>query len=228
MVISGSTRPLPPPVPVTVNESQVSDPFSLGAIFQRSPQPEESSVSASSSVSEPAPGEPLPAESERVLEELSSETGGEGDEAEFVSAGASGGVASFIPSINFKPELVKKYLNALFTRLADGFDSAHWLLTEDEADLLAGPTAELLGGAWSKLSQYLPEMLVSFPGATAFIFAAGVVIGPKIAQQMAISKVKKRGLPVKPRSEEGPQPVPPRPKPEPTSAPVGTIKGAQV
>ncbi len=121
-----------------------------------------------------------------------------------------------MPSITFQAEQVRRVLVEGFDWLADRFDSDHWKLTDNQADMLAGPTSALLGGVWSKLAAHLPDMLVAMPGATAFVFAASVVIVPKVGQQMAISRERKR-------DGRAPQPQMHRPVQRPDGHAVGPI-----
>lgn len=127
-------------------------------------------------------------------------------------------LSDMIPAITFNPAKVRAYLEEGFDWLAEKFDSGHWRLTEKQADMLAEPTAELLGGVWTKVAEYLPELLTSTPGATAFVFACAFVLGPKIGQQVAISRQKKTAQ--APRASVAPIR---EQRPYPQGAPVGPI-----
>lgn len=184
------------------------DPFNLAAEFQSLPDGATPSA-VSSNLTEPKPGEPLSAEAEAALRDL---PGAVGDEPEADGGEPGEDPASLMPSISFSEVKTRKYLVETFDWLAERFDSGHWKLTENQADMLAGPTAELLGGVWTKLSVILPDALVSVPGATAFLLAASWVVVPKAAQQMAISKARRAGQNTQPR-RPGPVAVPRRPAP---------------
>jgi hypothetical protein len=130
------------------------------------------------------------------------------------------GIGSFMAAIAFEEEDVRDTLGEVFEWLADKFDSDHWELTERQARMLGRPTAQLLNSVWAKLQSKLPDILARWcdetPGATAFIIACGIVVGPKVAKQVTLSRAKKKAVPmVKPPSSHGqPQPVP-----KPPSAP---------
>jgi len=117
-----------------------------------------------------------------------------------------------IPDINFDPVKVQRVLEEIFDWLAERFDSAHWKLTERQADMLGEPTAQLLTGVWQKLSLYLPDVLTVTPGATAFLFACTFVVGPKLAQQMAITRSRRQGAAQPQRKSASPGPVPVQPR----------------
>lgn len=196
------STPLPPPVEVPgVPLANSSDPFQLGPMFQSDL---DGPPSAISSTSEPKPGEPLPPESEAML---AGEEGGPGGAAD-VSAPAS----DLVPTIAFSTAKTEKVLVEIFDWLAERFESDHWKLSDNQASMLGEPTAQLLGGVWTKLSEKLPDILTSTPGATAFLFACTVVVVPKAAQQVAVSRARRQGnSPAGPaKSARGPVPVQPR------------------
>ena len=176
--------------------------------------------------SEPKPGEPLSPEAERILSGVPNSIGDESGEQEVDgSAGASenaDALAGLMPEIDFDPREVQDVLEEAFDWMADRFDSAHWKLTERQSRMLGKPTAQLLSSLYMKLSNYLPIILAdwcdSTPGLMAFILASGVVVGPKIAQQYAVSRERRRMGPKKVQSASArPQTVPPRPQ----NGPVG-------
>jgi len=76
---------------------------------------------------------------------------------------------------------------------------------------------------WVKMQNYLPDVLGRWceetPGATAFILAAGLVIGPKVSMQIKISRERKRNRPaIRPtQSESGPVAVE-KPKDKPAQS----------
>lgn len=160
--------------------------------------------SAISSTSEPEPGEPLPPESEAMLAGEADDPGGP---AEVSAAGPD-----LVPTIAFSIAKTEKVLVEIFDWLADRFESDHWKLTDNQVSMLGEPTAQLLGGVWTKLAEKLPDMLVSTPGATAFLFACTVVVVPKAAQQVAVSRARRQGnSPAAPgKPARGPVPVQPR------------------
>jgi hypothetical protein len=218
-----STKPLPPPVPVPATPPDPG-PLGMGAIFQQN-QPEEESADsfASSSISEPKPGEPLGEDSERMLRSVPASID---DDDEVADQGASPAAspaapAVLLPSGIFSEDKTRKFLEEAFHWLADRFDSAHWELTENQSDLLAGPCAQLFSSVWAKLIERLPEWLAGTPGAADLMFAATIVIGPKIAMQMTITR-ERRARPKVNRPANGPQPVAARSQP----GPVGPIDTA--
>jgi len=130
-------------------------------------------------------------------------------------------IAALMPDITFDPVKVRRYLIEIFDWAAVKFDSAHWKLTETQSDMLAEPTAQLLGGIWTNLSKFLPDILTSTPGATAFMLACSFVVAPKVAQQMAISRMRRQGFNHQRKKPAGPVAVPHRTEP----GPVGPIAG---
>lgn len=219
----GKSAPLPPPVPVEAAAPPSSDPFNLEAEFQSGAASADFSASSSTST-EPRPGEPLTAEAEAQLADLPA-IGGEADDPGG-PADVPGADPALIKPIAFNEAKVRKYLVETFDWLADRFDSEHWCLTDNQAEMLAGPTAELLGGVWTKISVILPDALANFPGATAFLVAFSFVVVPKAAQQMAISRARKSGKKVAemPRRPVGVPHRGPAPPPEPPPAP-GSASG---
>lgn len=161
--------------------------------------------SPNSSISEPEPGEPLSAESEKLL---AGET--EDDAPEDGGVAAASAPVVLMPPILFSAEKTEKVLVEIFDWLAERFDSEHWKLTENQASMLGGPTAELLGGVWTKLAEKLPDILVNTPGAATFLLAVTVVVVPKTAQQIALSRARKQGREPKKPQPRGPVSVPNR------------------
>lgn len=148
-----------------------------------------------------------------------------GDSHGAPASGADGdaaAAAALVPRINFDPEKVRPYLEKIFEFLAARFGSDHWKLDQTESDMLAGPTAELLGGVWTKLLAFLPDAITTVPGLAGFIFAAAVVVGPKIGKQATIRRTYRRGEPAPDFvHSNGPRPVPPRPKADPVDPATG-------
>lgn len=201
-----------------------SDPFSLGPVFQG--EADGSALSPNSSISEPEPGEPLSDESEKLLAGETEDAAPEND-----SDAAPAAPVILMPPILFSAEKTEAVLVEIFDWLADRFDSEHWKLTENQAAMLGEPTAQLLGGVWTKLAERLPDILVNTPGAAAFLLAVTVVVVPKTAQQIAISRARKQGR--APQKQQQPRPVAvpnrrPAPRTEfnPADAPVPDAGGA--
>ena len=223
------------PVESVAQETGQSDPYSLGPILANN-NPESVAAygaqSPISSVSEPAPGEPLNVESERLLSDIPQTIGDQGGAAETLneeeSAAALGALAGMDPAflqglISFDESDVRAALEEGFDFLAERFDSGHWKLTERQSRMLGRPTAQLLSTLWTKLSFLLPDQLAkwcaSTPGLAGFVLTSAIVIGPKVAQQWSVSR-QRRSLPEQPkRNTPGPVPVAPRPQ----AGPVGAI-----
>jgi hypothetical protein len=242
-----SEAPLPPPVPVSsAAEQPVQNDqglFGLRAILGGKSSSQNADASAAPSpissvserVSEPEPGEPLDPDAERLLKDLPRAVGAEingvpaNDEE---TAAALGAVAALDPAflqslISFDEEDVRGVLEEGFDFLAERFDSAHWKLTERQSRMLGRPTAQLLTSVWMKLSYMLPAGLAEWcsktPGLAAFVLTSSIVIGPKVAQQLAVSR--QRSAAPKQVLRNGPVPVVPRG----ATGPVGPIdtSGAQ-
>lgn len=232
-----SEKPLPPPVPVSSAAQQPaqSDPYGLGTILgNNSSDPQNAEAyaahSQTSSDSEPEPGEPLPADSEKLLQDVQETIGGVHVAGEKLddeeSAAAIGALAGMDPAflqglISFDESDVRGVLEEGFDFLADRFDSAHWKLTERQSRMLGKPTAQLLTSVWTKLSYILPaglaEWCASTPGLAAFVLTSTIVLGPKIAQQLAVSR--QRGAAPKQAIRNAPVPLVPRG----AAGPVGPI-----
>lgn len=225
------TKPLPPPVPVESSqpESGETDPFQLSGMFQPSPSPEGSKASsATSSETEPRPGQPLGPEAEELLSQIAAADDDDGTEDEGPKDAAAMAAPAAPSSIVFKPERVRAVLGDSFDWLAEKFDSDHWRLTDNQADMLAEPTAQLLGSAWTHVQRMLPLWLERWsqetPGLMDFVLAFSFVVGPKAAQQFALSRERRRNPKPKqrraePRQGAGPQPVPAPEKPAPAAPP---------
>jgi hypothetical protein len=219
----GSERPLPPPVPVqsAAPQSNPSDPFNLGPILGSSHQSEAAFEPSSpiSSASEPKPGEALPPDAERLVSDVPETIGDQGrpaarlaDPQDATAAAAVGAISpEFLQGlIGFEERDVRNVLEEGFDFLADRFNSEHWKLTEKQSQMLGGPTAQLLSSVWTKLSYLLPDQIarwcVSTPGLAGFVIVSSVVIGPKVMQQLTISRQKK-SAPAPQRPATGPVPV---------------------
>lgn len=119
----------------------------------------------------------------------------EGPEAELTSED----VRELMAQVAFEEQDVRDLLAELFDWLADRFDSDHWKLTERQMRILGGPSFRLANVLWKRLEERLPDILIgwceSTPGAAALIMACGIVVGPKIAKQVRLSRGGKRAQP---------------------------------
>ena len=182
--------------------------------------PESSEPSESSSTSEP-----LSPESERILASVPETIGGEaGESGAPVDAPAEDPIAALMAQVAFEPQDVQDTLAEMFDWLAERFESDHWRLTDRQARMLGRPAAQLLNSIWTKLQAYIPDILSKWcettPGATALILAAGIVITPKVMQQVSISRERAK---VKPRVPAPQSPAPPQPQQRPTQPGVPKI-----
>lgn len=209
-------RPLPPPVEP---QQQSPDPFRLAATFG---QGHASAPFGSSSISEPAPGAPLSPEQERTLREGFDAIGVEDHAPDPAAPGpvSSDGaaVADMLPEITFDPSDVQDVLRESFHWVAERFDSAHWELTESQARMLGKPTAQLLSTLYSRLPDFIIRWCDSTPGLAGLCVTGAIVIGPKVAQQVAISR-ERRKTPKPVNRPPQTVPIPRRPPP----GPVGEI-----
>ena len=169
------------------------------------------------SSTEPQPGEPLSPEAEALLAGEADDPGGPAD------LSASAGAVDLVPSIIFSTQKTEAVLVEIFDWLAGVFDSEHWKLSANQVSMLGEPTAQLLGGVWSKLSEKLPDILTQTPGATAFLLACTIVVVPKAAQQVAVSRARRQGRPAPRRAGGGPAPVQPIRPSDPDAVP--TVAG---
>ena len=147
---------------------------------------------------EPRPGEPLSEEQERVLHAVPESINEEPDADELIVEEAADpeAIRALIPSITFNEQEVREVLEESFDWLAEKFDSAHWKLTERQSRMIGKPTAQLLGFVWSRVSDLLPDILARWcnatPGLLDFLMVSGLIVGPKVRQQVAISRSRKR------------------------------------
>lgn len=208
-------RPLPPPIEPG-DGSQ--DPFQLASTFD---QAQASQPSASSSTSEPKPGEPLSEKAEQRLREgfdkigvedaAPSETPVSDRDAEAVPADG------ILPDITFDVENVGNVLRKGFHWIAARCESAHWELDESEVSMLAKPTAQVLSHFYAKLPDFLTRWCDTTPGLGALVVMSAIVIGPKVVHQQSLSRERRS----KPARAQQPQAVPRRPQ---TAGPVGEIR----
>lgn len=205
-----ASSPLPPPLEVPGISPASQDPYNLASAFSGA---DGAALSPTSSTSEPKPGEPLSAEAEELLSGIGGdvEPDDEGGPAELPAETG----ADLLPPILFSTEKTEAVLIEIFDWAAERFDSDHWKLTGNQVRMLGEPTAQLLGGVWTRLAEKLPDILISTPGAAAFLLACTIVIVPKAAQQVAISRARRQGkAPVPPRrAASGPVPMPPSRRP---------------
>jgi hypothetical protein len=109
-------------------------------------------------------------------------------------------IAALMAQVAFEPQDVQDVLAECFDWLSERFESEHWRLTDRQARMLGRPTAQLLNSLWARLGNYLPDILSRWceetPGAMAFLMAAGMVVAPKVMQQVSISRERKEKKPM--------------------------------
>ncbi len=212
-------KPLPPPVEI---QQPGRDPFRLAATFQQSGAASDHQ-SGSSSISEPKPGQPLSEEQEQILGEAFDEIGvaqpALGSQEPTSTGGEGATAAAMLPDITFDPEQVEDVLGEAFHWIAEKFDSAHWELTEKQSRMLGRPTAQLLTTLYSRLPEFLLRWCDATPGLAGMVITGAIVVGPKVAQQVAISRERRKAM--KPKAQ--PQAVPRKAQ----AGPVGPIIEAQ-
>ena len=177
----------------------------LGDLFKPQSQDFGSDSQPSSTVS---PAEALPAESERLLAAVPERIGGEADDPGGPAdvPGQDDPIAALMAQVAFEPQDVQDVIEEGFAWLAEHFHSEHWKLTERQSRMLGKPAALLANSLWAKLQAMLPDILGRWceetPGAAAFILACGIVVVPKVTQQVAISRerAKERATRVGPQS----------------------------
>lgn len=135
-------------------------------------------------------------------------------DAESVAAAAM--LSELASAITFEEQDVRELLEEGFAWLAEKFESEHWRLTERQSRMIGRPGAQLASSLWMKVCQFLPEWLMraaeTTPGLAGFVLASGIVVGPKVMRQMALSKTRKVRdagqvqQPVQPRAA-GPTPI---------------------
>lgn len=134
-------------------------------------------------------------------------------------------VRELMDSVTFEQQDVQDLLAEFFDWLADKFQSDHWRLTERQMRILGKPTFRLVNVLWQKLEEKLPDVLVAWcagtPGASAFLLACGIVVGPKIKKQMSLSSARKKQPAADgqmPSPRKSPTPAPPGAGPVPAAA----------
>jgi hypothetical protein len=191
----GAAAPLPPPIPVQdVQPAQQPlgevIPFSAG------------SAPSSTPTFEPGPGDPLTPEQEHILADVpqfigdAPATAAPGDQGEPGGGGEDDAIAALMAQVAFEPQDVQDTICEFFEWLAERFQSHHWKLSDRQARMLGKPSAILANAMWSKLSALLPDIIgqwcESTPGATAFLFAFGIVVVPKVKKQFSLSRERAR------------------------------------
>ena len=194
-------RPLPPPIPI---QGPQADPFEIEGIFPNPGVGSQPSPAISST--EPRPGQPLSPEAESILSGIDGI--GEAESSAGESGAAVGDLAGIIPQIRFNAQTVEKVLREGFDWLADRFGSDHWKLTDNQAEMLGAPVADVLSSLFSKLPDFLTRWCDTTPGLGALVVAGAVVIGPKVATQMAMVREDRRRAKVAPVSARRAGPVP--------------------
>lgn len=178
-------------------------------------------------------------EAERLLSDIPEAIGeapraGEKLDAE-ESAAAVGALGALSPDflqglIQFEEADVRGVLEEAFEHLAVKFDSEHWKLTDRQSRMLGKPTAQLLSSIWVKLSYLLPDkfaqLCASTPGLAGFVVTSAIVLGPKVAQQFAVSR-QRRSAPA-PVRRPGPGPVPVQRPPQGPIGPIDTAPPAPI
>ena len=124
-------------------------------------------------------------------------------------------IAQLMAHVAFEPQDVQDVIAETFDWLSERFKSDHWKLTDRQARMLGRPSAQLLNSMWAKLSAYIPDILSRWceetPGATAFLLACGMVVVPKVMQQVSISRERSKAGTL--AQEKKPfVPAPPQPK----------------
>lgn len=138
-------------------------------------------------------GEGLPAESERILDSVPNQVGGE--PASEPGSNQEDMISALMASVAFEEQDVKDALAEIFDWAAEKFQSDHWRLTDRQLRIYGRPTAQLANSVWAKLTQMLPDVVAGWcettPGLTAFIAATGIVVGPKVMVQARINQQRK-------------------------------------
>jgi hypothetical protein len=134
-------------------------------------------------------------------------------------------IAALMAQVAFEPQDVQDALGEFFDWMAERFESDHWKLTERQARMLGRPAAQMANALWVKLQAYIPDILSRWceetPGATAFILACGIIVVPKVTQQVRISR--ERAQKARPLVAEMPKPKPPQPERVPEKPHVGIV-----
>jgi hypothetical protein len=234
-----AAAPLPEPVEVggpEVRPASAEEKSLLSKLFggdQSNPNPSTpqhnpapsgiESVTGSGGSSIPNCSEPLSAEAERILAGVPATVGGEADDpggpADFSGSALPGSddaaeLVALMDCVMFTPEDVAGTVAEWCDHLATWLDSDHWRISEGQQRLLGKPYATLANGMWGKVKQMLPGWLASTcettPGLAGSFMVTAAVFGPKVMQQLIVSRMKKKAGPriVKPNNEPAPAPAP--------------------
>ena len=215
------SKPLPPPIDLP-NQSEGPSPSLSPTSHQAEPF-----LGTTATSSTPSSEGPLTPEAERILSAVPETIG----DVPVDGVDVAGQIeepnpfAGLMAAIAFEEQDVKDTLSEMFDWMAERFNSEHWKLTDRQVRILGKPTAQLLNSLWAKLNVILPDILARWcddtPGATAFILACGIVVGPKVAKQVTISRQRKAAnrQMVQPADSHGPaRPQQQRPQPQPVPA----------
>jgi hypothetical protein len=204
----------------------------LSNLFTIQPKSEPESQEPSSTFST---FEPLSQESERILAAVPASIGGEADDPggpADVPGQEADPIAALMAQVAFEPQDVQDMLGEMFDWLSERFQSDHWKLNERQTRLLGKPTALMLNSIWARLQNLLPDLIANWceetPGAMDFIIMAGMIVGPKVAKQIVISRERAKAAPAqKPKDEMKPSvPAPRGVSPVPTVASWPSQEGA--
>ena len=174
----------------------------LGSLFSDPDNPGKGSISEGPSVDSLSGNASLPLESERLLSHVPERIGGEADDpggpADMPGNNlpADDPIAALMAQVAFEPQDVQDVIEEFFEWLSEHYQSDHWKLSERQSRMLGRPAAQLLNSMWVRLQNYLPDILSKWceetPGAMAFIMACGIVVAPKVTQQITISRERAR------------------------------------
>ncbi len=229
-------RNLPAPVDLTPSASpEPAQPVTLASRVANlfSTQAAAPATQSESSSATYGDGEPLSAESQNLLASVPDSIGGTSEPGE--ADGASlpdpqDPIAALMAQVAFEEQDVKDTLGELFDWLAERFESDHWRLTDRQTRMLGRPAAQMLNSVWAKLQVYIPDILGKWcedtPGATALLMACGIVIVPKVAKQVAISRTRRKSVPMVQQGASHVAPVA-APPPQPAAAPASSMIWAQ-
>jgi hypothetical protein len=116
-------------------------------------------------------------------------------------------VRGLMEQVAFEEQDIRDMLSELFEYMAERFESDHWKLTDRQARMIGKASFQLANTLWTKLMDYLPEILGKWcettPGAAAFLMTFGIVVVPKVIKQAKLSRQRKTNpIPVKPVTSE--------------------------
>ena len=97
--------------------------------------------------------------------------------------------------VAFEEQDVKDVLCEFFDWLAVKFENDNWKLTDRQSRMLGKPTALLANSMWVKLQSLVPDIIARWcettPGAMAFLSACGLIVVPKVFNQIKVSRERK-------------------------------------